>query len=106
MILAVMKQTIGILFTMTLGAVLLGSCGDDLPGGFTGIGLVCASDNAEVGETFTCPNNGDLIDFCVDGRNGNCYYEVGGQQVNCGNCFEQQNALQACAQEAVNRCTQ
>lgn len=100
-----MKHTLGILLMMALGTVLLASCGDEVPGRFTGIGLVCASDNAEVGETANCPN-GDLIDFCINGSNGSCYYEVGGEQVSCGNCFESQNSIAACAQEAVDRCEQ
>ena len=99
-----MKQTIGIFLAMTLSAVLLASCGDELPNRFAGVGLVCASDNADVGDTATCPNSNQIIDFCVNGTSGNCYYEVGGQQVSCGNCFDEQNSLQACAQEAVNRC--
>ena len=100
-----MKHTLGILLMMALGTVLLASCGDEVPSGFTGVGLVCASDNAEVGDTASCPN-GDLIDFCVNGSNGSCYYEVGGQQISCGNCFENQNSIQACAQQAADRCEQ
>jgi len=102
-ILALMKHKIGIILIMTLGAVVLASCGDENPFGVAGVGLVCASDNSDVGETVECPNSTDVIDFCVDGRSGNCYYEVGGEQVNCGNCFGNPN-LAACAQEAVDRC--
>lgn len=98
-----MKHTLGILLMMALGALLLASCGDEVPGRVTGVGLVCASDNAEVGETSSC-SNGDLIDFCINGSNGSCYYEVGGQQVSCGNCFDNQNSIQACAQQAIDLC--
>ncbi len=103
-ILALMKHKLGIVFMMSLGAVVLTSCGSSDPTGVAGIGLVCASDRADVGETAECPN-GDIIDFCVDGRNGSCYYVVDGEQVSCGNCLESANVT-ACAQAAVERCNQ
>lgn len=99
-----MKHKIGIVLIMAFGAVVLASCGDEGPLGVAGIGLVCASDSADVGETAECPN-GDVIDFCIDGRNGNCYYVVDGEQVNCGNCFENAN-VNACVQQAIDRCNQ
>lgn len=99
-----MKNKLGIVLVMTLGAVVVTSCGSSDPFGVAGIGLVCASESADVGSTAECPN-GDVIDFCIDGRNGSCYYVVDGEQVSCGNCFENTNVA-ACAQQAVDRCNQ
>ncbi len=99
-----MKHKLGIVLMMTLGALVLASCGDSDPFGVAGIGLVCASDSADVGDTAECPN-GDVIDFCIDGSNGNCFYVVDGQQVGCGNCFDNADVI-ACAQQAIDRCNQ
>ncbi len=89
---------------MVFGALLLGGCGDsnNTPG-FGGGGTICASDDSEVGDTLTCPDSEVMIDFCVNTGNGSCYYEVGGEQVGCGNCFQDANLTQ-CAGDAIERC--
>jgi len=74
------------------------------PGGNPGGGnVVCASDDPSVGATLTCPN-GSMLDFCIDVNSGSCYYTVGGQQVNCGNCQENSGVVEACVQQAVQLC--
>jgi len=73
------------------------------PGGGGGVGVVCASDDPSVGSTITCPN-GRVLDFCIDQSSGNCYYEVGGTQVNCGNCGTDANAISTCVQRTAELC--
>jgi predicted small secreted protein len=98
-----MKQALKLLFVMTLGAFLLTACGDDNP--INGVGTVCASDDASVGDTATCPDSTEVIDFCINGGNGSCWYVVGGEQVSCGNCFDG-GSIQTCVQEAFALCPQ
>lgn len=98
-----MKQALKLLFVMTLSAFLLAACGDDNP--INGVGTICASDDSSVGNTATCPDSTVVIDFCVNGRNGSCYYVVGGEQVSCGNCADS-GAITTCVQEAIARCPQ
>lgn len=71
------------------------------PGG--GGNVVCASDDPSVGTMFTCPN-GSLLDFCINQNAGDCYYSVGGNQVDCGNCLDDPNVVGPCAERAVNLC--
>ena len=71
------------------------------PGG--GGSVICASDDPSVGTMLTCPN-GAILDFCIDQNGGNCYYAVGGQQVNCGNCASDPNVINSCVQRAVDLC--
>jgi len=98
-----MKQTLKLLFVMTLGSVLLTACGDDDPLGFGG--TICASDDSSVGNTGTCPGSEEIIDFCINGSNGNCYYVVGGEKVQCGDCFDGASVT-TCAQQAAALCDQ
>ena len=81
------------------------SCEDAGTGGTggNGVGTVCASDDASVGDTATCPDSTEVIDFCINGGNGNCYYVVGGENVDCGNCFDGA-LITTCAQEAIALC--
>lgn len=65
--------------------------------------VICASDDPSVGTMLTCPN-GSLLDFCVDQNGGNCFYSVGGTQVDCGNCTSDPNVVSACIERAVNLC--
>jgi len=97
-----MKQALKLLFVMTLGTLLLAACGDDDVLGFGG--TVCASDDSSVGNTATCPESDQVIDFCINGSSGSCYYEVGGERVNCGNCFDG-GSISECAQQAAALCT-
>ncbi|MBW2719800.1 MAG: hypothetical protein JRD94_15015 [Deltaproteobacteria bacterium] len=80
-----MKSTLGSMIGFALCALMLSACGDALPG-------------------FGCPGGDKTFDFCIDSGNGNCYYVVDGQQLNCGNCFEG-DTVNACAQEAAEACT-
>jgi hypothetical protein len=96
-----MKQALTFLFVMTLGALLLAACGDSNPAGFGG--TVCASDDSSVGNTATCPESEQVIDFCINGGNGSCWYVVGGEQVNCGDCFDGAS-ITDCAQQAIALC--
>lgn len=75
-----------------VGVTNTGSIGDP-PGG----DFLCSDAGV------SCPNGGS-IQACVD-RNAptNCYYLVGGTQVNCGDCTDA-NSLTACATDAVNLC--
>lgn len=67
-----------------------------------GAGYICASQNAGVGTTLTCPN-GSLLDFCISEDASSCYYAVGGRQISCGSC-QDVGAVQACAQQAAQLC--
>ena len=84
----------------TVGVTYAGGGGG---GGVGGGNLVCASDDPSVGQTLTCPN-GSMLDFCIDIDTGSCFYQVGGQQVSCGNCQENSGVLESCVQQAVALC--
>ena len=100
-----MKSILVSVFGCVLCAFLATACGDaDNPAGIGGGGLFCASDDSEVGDTIDCPSGTETIDFCIDSRSGNCFYEVGGEEVNCGNCFDAGNDLTNCAIRAVELC--
>lgn len=96
------NATFSAILAMTLGAVLLGGCGDSGVSGVGG-GLVCASDDPEVGDMLTCPESDEVIDFCVNGRNGDCYYQIGGDRADCGNCLSNPS-FNTCAAEAISFC--
>ncbi len=90
---------------LTLAAlVMIMGCGDDNGIGGSGGGLFCASDNPEAGETIDCPSGQETIDFCINSRSGDCYYVIGGDEVDCGNCFDNNNFLTDCAQDAIALC--
>ncbi len=72
-------------------------------GGGGGGKVICASENPSVGAGIPCPGGG-LLDFCVSKNGSNCYYTIGGQQVNCGNC-QDANSIIACAEQAAELCT-
>ena len=72
------------------------------PGGGGGGNVTCASDDPSVGQSLSCPN-GQLLDFCIDQGNGECWYAVGGNRISCGNCSDQLQ-LSECVQRAVNMC--
>ena len=65
--------------------------------------VICASDDSSVGPVIACPN-GTSLDFCIDQGTGSCYYSVGGNAVQCGNCATDANAIAACAQRAAEMC--
>jgi hypothetical protein len=99
-----MKPLLTSMIGLVFGALLLTGCGDSnaVPG-FNGQ-TICASDNADVGQTIDCPSGEQTIDFCIDTGNGNCYYVIGGEQINCGNCIDGGGNFNRCAQEAIARC--
>ncbi len=72
------------------------------PGGGGG-DVICATDDPSVGAVIPCPN-GASLDFCIDQGNGSCYYTVGGNAVQCGNCLADSNVIADCAQRAVEMC--
>jgi len=41
--------------------------------------------------------------YALNGSSGSCYYEVGGEKVNCGNCFDGAS-ITNCAQQAIALC--
>jgi hypothetical protein len=96
-----MKSTLGSMVGLALCALMLSACGDALPG--FGGGVICASDDDAAGDVFECPGGDKTFDFCIDSGNGNCYYVVDGQQLNCGNCFDG-DTVNACVQEAAEAC--
>lgn len=73
------------------------------PGGGGGGNVICASDDPSVGSIIPCPN-GQSLDFCIDQGNGSCYYSIGGNRVECGNCLSSSNVIADCAQRAVEMC--
>lgn len=99
---APMKSKFSSKLGFVLGALLIAACGDS--NGVGGGDVVCASDNSDVGQTIPCPNGDQTLDFCVDTGSGNCYYVVGGQQANCGNCLENGGNIGSCAQDAIALC--
>ncbi|HSN83735.1 MAG TPA: hypothetical protein VLS88_14220 [Polyangiales bacterium] len=99
-----MKTIYGSMLGFALVAFLMAGCGDDNGIGGVGGDLFCASDNPDVGETIDCPSGEQTLDFCVNTRNGNCYYVIGGEQVDCGNCLENDFNIGGCAQDAVALC--
>jgi hypothetical protein len=68
--------------------------------------VICASSDPSVGTLLPCGGGTQVLDFCIDQSSGACYYAVGGQQVNCGNCGNGGDiaTIQACAQRAVELC--
>jgi hypothetical protein len=95
-----LKTTMG----FVLGVLLVTGCGDsDAVPGFNGQ-TICASDNSDVGQTIDCPSGEETIDFCVNTSSGNCYYVIGGDQIDCGNCLDGGGFINTCAQEAIDRC--
>lgn len=72
------------------------------PGGGGG-DVICASDDPSVGTIIPCPN-GQALDFCIDQGAGSCYYTVGGNRIECGNCLADSNVIVDCAQRAVEMC--
>lgn len=66
-------------------------CPDD-PGTSPGLGVVCS----EGGES--CPN-GKTLEYCIDIDADRCWYQVGGQRIDC-DC----DNTSACAQTAVQAC--
>jgi len=86
-----------------LCALILSACGDADPVRGVGGGLVCASDDSSVGDTFECPRGDKTFDFCIDTGNGSCLYVVDGEQLSCGNCFEG-GTINDCALQAAERC--
>lgn len=71
------------------------------PGG--GGDVICASDDPSIGTIIPCPG-GQSLDFCVDQSNSSCYYSVGGNRIQCGNCLGDSNVIVDCAQRAVEMC--
>jgi hypothetical protein len=65
--------------------------------------VICASDDPSVGSIIPCPN-GSSLDFCVDQGTGSCYYSVGGNAIQCGNCLTGSADIASCAQSAVEMC--
>lgn len=88
---------------LTTGFGVTRSSGAGGSGGSPGGNLICASDNPEVGQMFTCPGGG-VLDFCIDQSNNNCFYRVGNQTANCGDCVNDQNAVASCVEQAVALC--
>lgn len=72
-----------------------------VPGG--GGDVICASDDPSVGTIIPCPN-GQSLDFCIDQGSGSCYYSIGGNAIQCGNCLGDPNVINDCAQRAVEMC--
>jgi hypothetical protein len=72
------------------------------PGGGGG-NVICATDDPSVGAIIPCPN-GQSLDFCIDQSNGSCYYAIGGNRIECGNCLSNSNVIVDCAQRAVEMC--
>ena len=72
-------------------------------GGGGGGNVICASDDPSVGSIISCPN-GAALDFCIDQGTGSCYYTVGGNAIQCGNCANDSNVIASCAQRAVEMC--
>lgn len=101
-ILGRMKTILVSVMGFGLSVILMTACGDSTPG-FGGGGTICASDDPDVGNTLDCPSGEKTIDFCVNTRNGSCYYVIDGDQIDCGNCAQGGN-ISTCAQEAVARC--
>lgn len=98
-----MKSRLSSIIGFTFGMLLLVGCGDDAVPGFNG-DVICASDNSDVGQTIDCPSGDQTLDFCVDTGSGSCYYEIGGEQVNCGNCIDGSGSIATCAQQAIELC--
>lgn len=71
------------------------------PGG--GGDVICASDDPSVGSIIPCPN-GQSLDFCIDQGDSSCYYSIGGNRIECGNCLADSNVIADCAQRAVQMC--
>ena len=99
-----MKPLLSATLRFVFGALLLAGCGssDSVPG-FNGQ-TICASDNSDVGQTIDCPSGEETIDFCVNTSSGNCYYIIGGDRIDCGNCIDGGGSIGTCAQEAIDRC--
>lgn len=76
------------------------------PGGGGGGNVICASSDPSVGTLLPCGGGTQMLDFCIDQSSGSCYYAVGSQQVNCGNCASGGDitAIQACAERAIALC--
>jgi len=72
------------------------------PGGGGG-DVICASDDPNVGSIIPCPG-GQSLDFCIDQGDGSCYYSIGGNRVECGNCLADSSVIAPCAQRAVEMC--
>lgn len=72
------------------GLVDTSTCVDD-PG--SSVGVICS------GASQSCPN-GKSLDFCIDGDANTCWYEVGSQRINCGDCTD----TTTCASSAVQAC--
>jgi len=72
------------------------------PGG--GGDVICASDDPSIGGSIIpCPSGGSL-DFCIDQGNGSCYYTIGGNRIQCGNCASGSPDIADCVQRAVELC--
>jgi hypothetical protein len=71
------------------------------PGG--GGDVICASDDPSIGAIIPCPN-GASLDFCIDQGSSSCYYSIGGNRVECGNCLADPNVIASCAERAVAMC--
>ncbi|HEY1697849.1 MAG TPA: hypothetical protein VGG39_37065 [Polyangiaceae bacterium] len=48
----------------------------------------------------TCPSSGETLEFCVEGSETSCYYEVGSQTFPCASCTD----VTSCAQAATTAC--
>jgi hypothetical protein len=93
-----MKSTLGSIVGFALCALMLSACGDA-----NGGGVICASDDSSAGNVYECPSGDKTFDFCINTRNGSCYYVVDGAQLDCGNCFEG-GSIGTCAQQAAEAC--
>ena len=96
-----MKSTLGSMVGLALCALMLSACGDAVPG--FGGGVICASDDSSAGDVIECPGGNKTFDFCINTRNGSCYYMVDGERLDCGNCFDG-NTASTCAQQAAEAC--
>jgi hypothetical protein len=100
-----MKTMLISVIGFVLAAFLMVACGDSNGLGGPGGGTVCASDDPEVGNTIDCPSGEETLDFCVNTGSGNCYYVIGGDRVDCGDCFSSGGGnIGNCAQEAIGLC--
>jgi hypothetical protein len=65
-------------------------------------GVFCGGDQ---GGGAVCPN-GRSLDFCINPTSGACFYVVGGQPVDCGNCNSGGGfSVESCINQTVALCT-